>query len=137
MESFEITVDKANEVEITVYDKQASEAHPQLIGLLWIKINDLVEAQRRQKVLMESGQGGWVTAGAMNGGGGGGGDAMALQGGPMGDMNAPIPFGDNRVVPLGGPMPGAAQSEGIDAWLSVEPAGALALRLNFSTSSVV
>ena len=131
MENFEITVDKANEVEIAVYDKQASDPHPQLIGLLWIKINDLVEAQRRQKVMMESGQGGWVTAGAMNGG-----DAMGagMQGGPMGDMNAPIPFGDNRVVPPGGPAPGGAQSEGIDAWFNVEPAGALALRLNFSES---
>ena len=78
---------------------------------------------------MESGQGGWVTAGAMNGG-----DAMGagMQGGPMGDMNAPIPFGDNRVVPPGGPAPGGAQSEGIDAWFAVEPAGALAMRLNFS-----
>ena len=133
MESFEITVDKANEVEIAVYDKQASESNPQLIGLLWVKINDLVEAQRRQKVMTESGQGGWVTAGAMNGNGN---DSVGvgLQGGPMGDMNAPIPFGDARVVPLGGPMPGGAQSEGIDAWFSVEPAGALALRLNFSKS---
>ncbi|KAH9933130.1 uncharacterized protein BXZ73DRAFT_89794 [Epithele typhae] len=133
MENFEITVDKANEVEIAVYDKHAND-QPQLIGLLWVKINDLVEAQRRQKVLMESGQGGWVTAaGAMNGG-----DplAAASQGGPMGDMNAPIPFGDNRVVPLGGPMPGGAQSEGIDAWFSVEPAGALALHLNFIKENV-
>ncbi|KAI0720534.1 hypothetical protein C8T65DRAFT_633358 [Cerioporus squamosus] len=133
MENFEITIDKANEVEIAVYDKQASEQHPQLIGLLWVKINDLVEAQRRQKVLMESGQGGWVTAGAMNG------DAPAFAGQPasVGDMNAPIPFGDPRVAPLGGSMPGAApQSEGIDAWFAVEPAGALALRLNFIKENV-
>lgn len=134
MENFEITIDKANEVEIAVYDKQASEQHPQLIGLLWVKINDLVEAQRRQKVMMESGQGGWVTAGAMNG------DAPAFPGQPasMGDMNAPIPFGDPRVVPPGGQMPGAApQSEGIDAWFALEPAGALALRLNFSESTYI
>ncbi len=133
METFEITIDKANEVEIAVYDKQASEPHPQLIGLLWVKINDLVEAQRRQKVMIESGQGGWVTAGAMNG------DAAAFAGQPasVGDMNAPIPFGDPRVAPMGGSMPGAAQSEGIDAWFAVEPAGALALRLNFSKSPPV
>ncbi|TFK91937.1 hypothetical protein K466DRAFT_274071 [Polyporus arcularius HHB13444] len=132
METFEITIDKANEVEIAVYDKQASEPHPQLIGLLWVKINDLVEAQRRQKVMIESGQGGWVTAGAMNG------DAAAFAGQPasVGDMNAPIPFGDPRVAPMGGSMPGAAQSEGIDAWFAVEPAGALALRLNFIKENV-
>ena len=132
MEDFEITIDKANEVEIAVYDKQASEQHPTLIGLLWIKINDLVEAQRRQKVLNESGQGGWVTAGAMDG------DASGFSGqsGSMGDINAPISFNDSR-VPVPGAVPGmpaTASSEGIDAWFAVEPAGALALRLNFSKS---
>lgn len=135
MENFEITIDKANEVEIAVYDKQASEQRPQLIGLLWIKISDLVEAQRRQKVMMENGQGGWVTAGAMNG------DALGFSGqaGSVGDMNAPISFGDGRVVPPGapGPVPGAGQTEGVDSWFAVEPAGALALRLNFSRLTCV
>ncbi|KAI0356436.1 hypothetical protein OH77DRAFT_1423376 [Trametes cingulata] len=134
MEDFEITIDKANEVEIAVYDKQASEQHPTLIGLLWIKINDLVEAQRRQKVMMESGQGGWVTAGAMNGDAGG----FPGQSSSMNDMNAPIPFNDSR-VPMAGAipgMPGGATSEGIDAWFAVEPAGALALRLNFIKENV-
>lgn len=136
MENFEITIDKANEVEIAVYDKQASEQRPQLIGLLWVKISDLVEAQRRQKVMMENGQGGWVTAGAMNG------DALGFSGqaGSVGDMNAPISFGDGRVVPPGapgGPVPGVGQIEGIDAWFAVEPAGALALRLNFSKLTCV
>lgn len=130
MEDFEITIDKANEVEIAVYDKQASEQHPTLIGLLWIKINDLVEAQRRQKVLIESGQGGWVTAGAMNG------DAAGFSGQStsMSDMNSPIQF-NNAPVPVAGAvpgMPGGVSADGIDAWFAVEPAGAVALRLNFS-----
>lgn len=129
MEDIEITMDKANEVEIAVYDKQASEQNPQLIGLLWIKIPDLVEAQRRQKVMMESGAGGWVTAGAMNGDGAG---FPGHPGGAGGGMDAPIAFGDPRMPRPGGPVPGGGQSEGIDAWFSVEPAGALALRLNFS-----
>ncbi|EJF63358.1 hypothetical protein DICSQDRAFT_102551 [Dichomitus squalens LYAD-421 SS1] len=135
MDNFEITIDKANEVEIAVYDKLPNEQHPTLIGLLWIKISDLVEAQRRQKVMMESGQGGWVTAGAMNG------DALGFSGqaGSVGDMNAPISFDDGRVVPPGAPGglgPGAGQPEGIDAWFSVEPAGALAMRLNFIKENV-
>ncbi|KAI0766404.1 hypothetical protein BD413DRAFT_615201 [Trametes elegans] len=133
MEDFEITIDKANEVEIAVYDKQASEPYPSLIGLLWIKINDLVEAQRRQKVMMESGQGGWVTAGAMNGDAGG----FPGQAGTVNDMNAPI-FNDSRVPVTGAipGMPGAVTAEGIDAWFAVEPAGALALRLNFIKENV-
>ncbi|CCM01893.1 uncharacterized protein FIBRA_03964 [Fibroporia radiculosa] len=129
MEDFEITIEKANEVEITVYDKQVGEAHPVPIGLLWIKISDLVDAQRKQKVMMETGQGGWVTAGAMDG------DAAAIsaQAGSVGDMNAPIGFGDNRVVPPSSIS--TAQSEGIDAWFAVEAAGALALHLNFGMCS--
>ena len=128
MEDFEITVDKANEAEVSIFDKQVGEAHPVPIGLLWIKISDLVEAQRRQKVMMESGQGGWVTAGAMSGDGG-----VPGQPGQMGgDMNAPIGYGDNRLMQEGGGAPQMSGSEGIDAWFAVEPAGAIALRLNFS-----
>ena len=129
-EDFEITVDKANEVEVAIFDKQVGELHPVPIGLLWIKISDLVEAQRRQKVMIESGQGGWVTAGAMNSEGGMPGQPGWQMGG---DMNSPIGFGeDSRMPPQGAVAP--AGSEGIDAWFAVEPAGAIALHLNFSTS---
>lgn len=130
MEDFEITVEKANEVEIAIFDKQVSEANPVPIGLLWIKISDLVEAQRRQKVMVESGQGGWVTAGAMNGDGSAMGSGGYMSG--PGGMDAPIGFGDMS-APSGSQGAGAAAgSEGIDAWFAVEPAGAIALRLNFS-----
>jgi hypothetical protein len=127
-EDFEISVDKANEVEIVVYDKQVSEQHPIPIGLLWIRITDLVDALRRQKVGMD-GQGGWVTAGAMPGDSLAG---MSMQS-PSGDMNAPLGFG---VGPSGGvpsgPSGPSGQSDGIDAWFAVEPAGAIQLQLNFS-----
>jgi hypothetical protein len=127
-EDFEITVDKANEVEIVVYDKQVGEPYPIPIGLLWIRISDLVEALRRQKVVMESGQ--WITADAMPGHSPTG-IAMQLN---SGDMIAPLGFG-------GGATPGSAMGlggqpvEGIDAWFAVEPAGAIALHLNFSKNS--
>jgi hypothetical protein len=128
-EEFEITVDKANEVEIAVYDKQVSEPHPVPIGLLWIRISDLVEAQRRQKVMMESGAGGWVTAGAMGGPNAAG---MPSHIASAGDMNAPLSFGADAGGPSGSTMGGyATQNEGIEAWFAVQPAGALALQLNF------
>lgn len=124
-EEFEVTVDKANEVEIAIYDKQISEPHPVPIGLLWLRISDLVEAQRRQKVMMESGAGGWVTAHAMGGPNAGG---MPSHMASPGDMNAPLSMG-------GGDGPGglSTQAEGIDTWFSVEPAGAIALQLSFGT----
>ncbi|KAE9407442.1 hypothetical protein BT96DRAFT_914736 [Gymnopus androsaceus JB14] len=133
-EDFEITVDKANEVEIAVYDKQVGETHAVPIGLLWIRISDLVEALRRQKVFMESGQGGWVTAGAMHG------DAGHPH---SADMNAPLSFG----AAPGGEMPDGMEgmggsgmppqsSEGIEAWFAVEPAGDILLNLNFIKENV-
>lgn len=123
-EDFEITVDKANEVEIVVLDKQASEPHAIPIGLLWIRINDLVEALRRQKVGMENGQGGWVTAGAMHGDS----PSAPMNHQHLGDMNAPLESGP----PGSGMTFGTPTAEGIDAWFAVEPAGAIALHLNFS-----
>ncbi|THH31172.1 hypothetical protein EUX98_g3004 [Antrodiella citrinella] len=130
VDEFEITVDKANEVEVAVFDKQVSEPNPVPIGLLWIKINDLVEAQRRQKVLNETGQGGWVTAGAMNG------DNPAIgMSGSHGDMNAPIGFGDGNVAGSGFTA-GSSSSEGVEAWFSLEPGGAILLRLNFIKENV-
>ncbi|KAK0201750.1 protein kinase C1 [Desarmillaria ectypa] len=130
-EDFEITVDKANEVEIAVYDKQVGEQHAVPIGLLWIRISDLVEALRRQKVIMESGQGGWVTAGAMHG------DSQAgppMQPNAAADMNAPLTFGG--ILPGSASGFGPAGTEGIDAWFAVEPAGAIALNLNFIKENV-
>ena len=124
-EDFEISVDKANEIEIVVYDKQASEQHVIPIGLLWIRITDLVDALRRQKVGMD-GQGGWVTAGAMPGDSPA---AMSIQS-PSGDMNTPLGFGAGP--PGGVPSGLSGQSDGIDAWFAVEPAGAIQLQLNFS-----
>jgi classical protein kinase C len=121
-ESFEVIVDKATEIEIVIYDKQVSEPHAVPIGLLWIKINDLVDALRRQKVGQEAQGGGWVTAGAMPGDSP---TAMYHRGAGAGDVNAPVgldgtPFGQ-----------GPGRTDGIDAWFAVEPAGALALELNF------
>ena len=123
-EDFEISVDKANEIEIVVYDKQVSEQHAIPIGLLWIRITDLVDALRRQKVGMD-GQGGWVTAGAMPGDS----PVMSMQS-PAGDMNAPLGFGAGP--PGGMPSGPSGQSDGIDAWFAVEPVGAIQLQLNFS-----
>ncbi|KIY46572.1 hypothetical protein FISHEDRAFT_66415 [Fistulina hepatica ATCC 64428] len=129
-EEFEIAVDKANEVEIAVFDKQVGELHSVPIGLLWIRISDLVEAQRRQKVVMESGQGGWVTAGAIPG------DAsqQSPTDAPLyGNMSA----SGATIQPPSGPMTvGAVPADGIDAWFAVEPVGAINLQLNFIKENV-
>ncbi|KAJ7175683.1 protein kinase C1 [Mycena filopes] len=122
-EDFEITVDKANEVEIVVADKQVADNQGVPIGLLWIRISDLVEALRRQKVGQDSGQG-WVTAGAMPGN-------PAIPNG--GNMNSPLGYRDGGTGSMIGMAPTA---DGIDAWFAVEPAGAILLHLNFIKENV-
>ena len=128
-EDFEIQVDKANEVEITIYDKQVSEAYPVPIGLLWIRINDLVEALRRQKVEQETGQGGWVTAAAA------GAMSPASESNNFPGHRLGVGSGDfSNTLSFPNTIPGGyagSQTEGIDAWFAVEPAGAIPLRLNF------
>ncbi|TFK48685.1 hypothetical protein OE88DRAFT_490129 [Heliocybe sulcata] len=128
-EDFDITVDKANELEVAIYDKQVSEPFPVPIGLLWIKLSDLAEAQRRQKVMMESGQGGWVTANAMSG------DSTS-PGGP-GGQNGDAPLGPDPRNLVGGNFTNLAiGQDGIDAWFAVEPAGALAMHVNLIKENV-
>lgn len=128
-EDFEIIVDKANEVEIAIYDRQIGEPHPIPVGLLWIRISDLVEALRRQRV-MEGGQGHWVPANAV------GSDSGPSVHGSSGDMNTPlglVPSSGSGFAPPTGSSPA---QEGIKAYFSVEPVGAIALHLNFIKENV-
>jgi hypothetical protein len=133
-EDFTIDVDKANEIEIALYDKAVGSAATQPsipVGFLWMRVSDIVEAQRRQKVEMEVGQGGWVTAGAMPGGGSMG-QARAGVGGAGGGMGG-MGGGDMTIAPLGGaPMGGAGPAqEGISGVFTVEPEGAIAMTVSF------
>lgn len=119
-EAFDLPVDKANEVEIAIYDKQTNE-QPVPIGILWIKISDVVEALRKQK-FGEGGGGGWVAAGAM----------------PSGHPNSMTPSGamDAPLMPQSGSfgaggMPAQGDQGGITAWFAVEPVGAIKLTVDF------
>ncbi len=43
-----VDVDKANEIELTVYDKPGEHAIP--IGMLWVRISDIAEELRRKRI---------------------------------------------------------------------------------------
>ena len=122
-EDFHIPVEKANEVEITIYDTVApGDSAP--IGMLWLRVSDLVEALRRQKVGIEGQGAGWVTA------------ATAATMGPRSSGNAP----DSVTLHSAGTLRGRPDAEGkgpdgIDGWWSVEPAGAISLRMDFGELS--
>ncbi|KAJ9116411.1 hypothetical protein QFC22_004853 [Naganishia vaughanmartiniae] len=126
-EDFEIIIDKANEVELTVYDQQTG-GDPTPIGMVWFRISDIAEALRRQKVAAAdnaaSGQAGtWVTAAK----------AASMRIPP----NAPGSNSDSTLHGARGASGNDAKGgEGIDGWFAVEPAGALSLHLNFVKENV-
>ncbi|CAG8752945.1 926_t:CDS:2, partial [Gigaspora rosea] len=109
-EDFEIHVEKASEIEITLYDKP--HEHPQPIGLLWIKISDIAEELRKKRIEAESGPG-WVTANAQ----------FEMQSSPTSAVNNngppySIPYSSAQ------PQQGAGTAvlpDGIEAWFDVEP----------------
>ncbi|RIB14584.1 kinase-like domain-containing protein [Gigaspora rosea] len=119
-EDFEIHVEKASEIEITLYDKP--HEHPQPIGLLWIKISDIAEELRKKRIEAESGPG-WVTANAQ----------FEMQSSPTSAVNNngppySIPYSSAQ------PQQGAGTAvlpDGIEAWFDVEPVGQISLKLNF------
>ncbi|CEI93259.1 Putative AGC/PKC protein kinase [Rhizopus microsporus] len=97
----ETHVNKASEIEISIYDQSTEKSLP--IGILWLKITDITEGLRKRKrpqwVLAEQKQ---LAQGVDN---------------------------DNVIPPQPGVVNQA--EGGIEAWFDVEPVGKVALRLNF------
>jgi classical protein kinase C len=126
-----IDVDKANEVELTVYDRPGE--HPVPIAMLWVRISDIAEELRRKRIEAEMNTSGWVSA-----------DRMGTNA-----RSPPPQFPINPQQPQFGPPPtspgyqtqqgmayGAAQSQvhvsqPIDGWFNLEPTGQIQLSLNF------
>lgn len=135
-EGHEIDVDKANEIEVTVYDKPGENPLP--IGMLWIRISDLVEELRRKKIEQEISSSGWVSADRMNSG--------QLAGGAAPGGQFPPPPGSSgsgsgaQSLQSGGRVvaqaPGVSSSPNVDAWFALEPVGQIHLSLNFGESQL-
>jgi hypothetical protein len=126
-----IFVDKANEVELTVYDKPGEHALP--IGLLWIRISDIVEELRRKRIEAETSNTGWVSADRLG---------TAQRGmpppqfpmGPHAPQFSPPPTAPGQAGPSYIPPPppqNMVMTQPIDAWFNLEPAGQIQLSLNF------
>jgi classical protein kinase C len=135
-DDFEFAVDNANEIEVTVYDKVGS-GHPVPVGMLWIRLSDVVEELRKKKFGQpgasdggSAAASGWVTAG----------DVQQQAGGMMGGASAGYPsssasdYSFNQ--PAGAPVPLGPPAEGIEAWFAVEPAGAVFLHINFQKQNI-
>ncbi|KAI9871591.1 MAG: Serine/threonine kinase, partial [Pleopsidium flavum] len=126
-----IDIDKANEIELTVYDKSGD--HPTPIGMLWIRIADIAEEMRRKKIETEFNNSGWVSAAKMENDGAGGRQDSSLGSNAYQDRSSK---GSTGAGPLQGfnPNPAASQSNqiAVDAWFALEPVGQIHLTMSFA-----
>lgn len=118
-EDFDIPVEKASEVELTLYDKPDNHLIP--IGSLWVKISDITDELRRKKIELESGPG-WAPAGIAGQVSGNGQFDPSAPGGPGGYGGPGGAFNNsnsNVVV------------DGIESWFDLEPVGQICIKFNF------
>ena len=127
-EFHQLTVDKANEVELTVYDKVSDQAAP--IGLLWIRISDIVEEMRRKKIEAEINSSGWVSADRMASGSISGPPAQFNMN-PQPQFGPPGSAGGGASQPTAPPLGGQAAAQPIDTWFALEPSGAIHMTISF------
>lgn len=128
-EFFTVDIDKANEIELTVYDKAGDRPTP--IGFLWARISDIAEEMRRKKIESEFQQNGWVSADKMADGG----SPTKSTGNTLSTPHAPGMLPQSQSGRGGNSTEaGAQQVSGavmVDSWFSLEPAGRIHLTMNF------
>lgn len=131
-EGFSMDIDKANEIELTVYDKSGDRPTP--IGMLWVRISDIAEEMRRKKIETELNASGWVSADKM---GDGGSPRHDHPGSPMGSSHGPSPGGRPGTAGHGGQGHHGGESSNvpptvmIDSWFALEPVGRVHLQMSF------
>lgn len=129
-ESHTIDIEKANEIELTVYDK--SGAHPTPIGMLWIRISDIAEEMRRKKIEADLNNSQWVTADRMNTGGNPGQPDSGFSSSTNLAQDRGARGGANRDSSFNAPGQSSQNPTAIDAWFALEPVGRIHLSLSFS-----
>lgn len=113
-DSFEMHVDKATEVELLIYDQSGDRTLP--IGLLWLKISDIAENLRKQKLELEHHDSNWVPAEV----------AQQHNDDTLSHTNPVI---SNQVD--SGANKRKHNDGGVSAWFDVEPLGRIYLEINF------
>lgn len=113
-DSFEMHVDKATEVELLIYDQSGDRTLP--IGLLWLKISDIAENLRKQKLELELHDSNWVSA------------EVAQQHNDEEEVGA---LHTSKRKNTDENIKKKPTDGGITAWFDVEPLGRIYLEINF------
>ncbi|KAI8335454.1 hypothetical protein BC941DRAFT_399152 [Chlamydoabsidia padenii] len=133
----EINVNKASEIEVSLYDQSPDRTSTTdrvslPIGVFWLKISDVVEGLRRRKVQQENGGSRWVSAEQQQ-------QQQQQQqqeeGGNDGTLDhhssSPSTATEDRLAIPPSQQKMSQSNDGIEAWFEIEPLGKIALRLNF------
>lgn len=129
-----LDIEKANEIELTVYDK--SGPYPTPIGMLWIRISDIAEEMRRKKLESELNNSQWVTADKMdNGSLHSRQDSAYSSTHTAQDRNSrgsSTRESQSHLANQDSSSKAAAKATAIDAWFALEPVGSIHLTMSFS-----
>lgn len=124
-EDFSLVVDKAHEMEITVYDK--SGVHRTPVALSWILLSDIAEEVRKKKVANEMGNDGWMPASSMTNYAS---NRPPLPG--LGNSHSLANQGSNQPAEeREKPPPESPKAILVSAWVNLEPVGQILLNLTF------
>ncbi|WEW60974.1 Serine/threonine kinase [Emydomyces testavorans] len=116
-ETFNVDIDKANEIELTVYDKSGDRPTP--IGMLWIRLSDISEEMRRKKIESEFNSKEWVSADKMDHG--------------IARPDSHFQVSSHQGAQRGqGGQPGQGATVMIDSWFALEPVGRIHLTMSFA-----
>ncbi|KAK9461554.1 Phototropin-1 [Lipomyces oligophaga] len=118
-ESFDLQVDKANEIEITVYDRNKDYNVP--IGIMWMRLSDIAEEIRIMK--NEAVSSGWVSA------------DQTQDPGTNSVQSGVAQMGLDKTLRPQGSMEPEGEVE-INSWFVLEPAGKINIRMSFQKSNV-
>ena len=135
-ELHDVDIEKANEIELTAYDK--SGTHPTPVAMLWIRISDIAEEMRRKKIESEFNNSQWVTADKMEDGGSQSrqdSGYSGLGGNASQDRISRGLTGRDPSSSLGSQDP--SNPVAIDAWFALEPVGRIHLTMSFSMSEEI
>ncbi|KAF5102032.1 hypothetical protein D0Z03_000488 [Geotrichum reessii] len=133
-EDFNIPVDKANEIEIAIYDKVNDQNIP--VGLMWLRISDIAEAIRRRRIEQELSQAGWVSASKVQDNTPG--SATGSNANPLSSFGHHLDTADHLPEPATPRIPSSNSHPSnitIDSWFVLEPAGQIHLALGFEKAS--
>lgn len=133
-----VDVDKSNEMEIAVYDRNGSHNVP--VALAWILLSDISEEIRKKKVAAESGNDGWIPASSLPTNNNGpfrpnvGGTDLFGSSNYLGNNGLNSNFDGDTIVESARPSLETSRNVLISAWVNLEPVGQILVSLSFEKS---